>query len=109
MISVVYKHYEDLVVRAWAISNIQIDEEISSVAKGTLEDLRETTQNRLHELLYKKRNRFVISVQSPVIILPVKGVFQNSPVWIIRMLIRPVLLICVADATVYDHLNRAAV
>ena len=84
MISVVYKHYEDLVVRAWAISNIQIDEEISSVAKGTLEDLRETTQNRLHELLYKKRNRFVISVQSPVIILPVKGVFQNSPVWIIR-------------------------
>jgi len=24
----VYKHYEDLIVRAWAISNIQVDEEI---------------------------------------------------------------------------------
>jgi hypothetical protein len=39
---VVYKHYEDLVIRAKALSNVKIDQEIQTAAMGTLEDLRET-------------------------------------------------------------------
>lgn len=56
--SIVYKHYEDLIIRAKAISNVKIDDEIQSAALGTFEDLRETTQNRLHEIIYKRRNRY---------------------------------------------------
>jgi hypothetical protein len=41
--SVIYKHYEDLIIRARAISNIKIDQEIQTAAMGTFEDLREST------------------------------------------------------------------
>jgi hypothetical protein len=41
--SVVYKHYEDLIIRARAISNVKIDQEIQTAAMGRFEDLRETT------------------------------------------------------------------
>jgi hypothetical protein len=41
--SIVYKYYEDLLIRAKGISNVQVDQEIQSAAMDTLEDLKETT------------------------------------------------------------------
>ena len=46
--SIIYKHYEDLIIRARAISNVKIDEEMQVAALGRLEDLREATGNRMH-------------------------------------------------------------
>lgn len=85
--SVIYKHYEDLIIRARAISNIKIDQEIQTAAMGTFEDLRESTQNRLHEMLYKKKNRYCISIESPVLIIPLNQTFEgkSAPVWVIKL------------------------
>jgi hypothetical protein len=40
----------------------------------------------MYDLIYKKKNRYVIQIESPVIILPIHQTFQgrNAPVWVIR-------------------------
>jgi hypothetical protein len=84
--SVIYKHYEDLIIRARAISNVKIDEEMQQAAMGRLEDLKESTQSHLHDIIYKKKNRYVISIESPVLILPIYSTFEGNlaPCWVIN-------------------------
>ena len=84
--SIIYKHYEDLIIRARAISNVKIDEEMQVAALGRLEDLREATGNRMHQLLYQTKNRYVISVESPVLILPICATFEGrvAPCWVMN-------------------------
>jgi hypothetical protein len=38
-------------------------------------------------MLYKKKNRYCISIESPVLIIPLNQTFEgkNAPVWIIKL------------------------
>lgn len=58
-------------IRAKAISNVQLDQEIQTAALDTLEDLQRQTQNRMYEIVSKNKIRYTVSVESPVIILPI--------------------------------------
>ena len=75
-----------MIIRARAISNVKIDEEMQVAALGRLEDLREATGNRMHQLLYQTKNRYVISVESPVLILPICATFEGkvAPCWVMN-------------------------
>lgn len=37
-------------------------------------------------MLYKRKNRYLISIESPVLIIPIYATFEgkNAPVWVIR-------------------------
>lgn len=37
-------------------------------------------------MLYKRKNRYAISIESPVLIIPIQQTFEgnNAPVWVIR-------------------------
>ena len=84
--SVVYKYYEDLLVRLKAITSIKVDESIQTAALDRLEELSKSTQNTLNEILYSKKNHYTISVLSPVIIIPINRVYdgKNSSVCVLK-------------------------
>ena len=84
--SIVFKYYENLITRSKAIFQVKIDKEISASALDRFDDIKESTQNRFNELLYRRKNRYVVSIQSPVFVLPIRATFdaKYSPVWVIR-------------------------
>lgn len=84
--SVVFKYFEDLLVRGRAIFQVKVDKGISASAASSFDDLKESTQSRFHDMIYRRKNRYVVSIQSPVFILPIRATFDAkfSPVWVIR-------------------------
>ena len=54
--SIVYKYYEELVIRMKAITSVKIDENIQTAAFDNYEELSKATQNTLNEILYSKKN-----------------------------------------------------
>ena len=51
-----------------------------------LEELRENTQSTIHSLIYRRRNKYNISIGSPIVLLPINGTFEGkySSVWAVR-------------------------
>lgn len=58
----IVKYNEDIMVRAKAFSNLQVDQDIADDAMNAVEDLRENTQNQLQSIIYGKKNRYFIKV-----------------------------------------------
>jgi hypothetical protein len=75
--ALVYKYYQELVVRAKAISAVSVDETMQNQAFDRLEILKDTTNNTIQEI-QKKRNRYTISIQSPIIVLPIFGTYEGK-------------------------------
>lgn len=84
--SIVFKYFEDLIIRGKSIFKVKVDKEMSETAYSSFDDLKMTTQNQLHDMVYKRKNRYVVSVQSPIFVLPIRGTFDAkfSPVWVIK-------------------------
>ena len=84
--SIVFKYNEDLIIRSKAIARLKVDSSLQAEALDQLEELRENTQSAIHALIYKRRNRYNISIGSPVILLPINGTYQGkfSPIWAVR-------------------------
>ena len=84
--TVIFKFNEDLLIRAKVISQLQVDQEMRVSAFEKLEQLREEGRNRLNDLIYKKKNRYIFSMSSPVFILPIRGTYEGTvaPIWVIR-------------------------
>lgn len=83
---IMFKYNEDLVIRAKAISRLKVDTSLQIEAIDQLEELRENTQSAIHSLIYRRRNRYNISIGSPIFLLPINGTFEGhfSPIWAVR-------------------------
>ena len=75
-----------MIIRGKAISRLKVDSSLQSEALDQLEELRENTQSTIHSLVYRRRNRYNITVGSPIFLLPINGRFEGkfSPIWAIR-------------------------
>ena len=75
-----------MLIRAKAIARLKVDLSLQTEAIDQLEELRENTQSAIHSLIYRRRNKYNISIGSPIFLLPINGTFEGkySPIWALR-------------------------
>jgi hypothetical protein len=51
-----------------------------------MEDIKEATSNQIYTIIYKKANRIIINIASPIIVLPLSADSnRDSPLWVLRL------------------------